>query len=126
MNTRRILRVTLIVIGVLAIAGIATEMRSNPLRRSESEIRDWVLQKTPLGSTRSDVMAVIAKQGWQGHPEYRGAARRDISAHRVSSYGADLGSYQGFPWRCRADAFWSFDADDRSTDLQVSRWCEGL
>ena len=103
---RRILAVSLIAVGVLGIAGIVAEMRSNPLRRSDGEIREWILQKAPLGCTKSDVMAVIAKEGWHGHPEFRGA-RRDISAYGVTFYGADLGSYQRFPWRCRADAFWS-------------------
>jgi hypothetical protein len=126
MTVRRILTIVLIGIGLIGIAGIAAELSLNPLRRSDSEIRKWVLQKTPIGSTREHLMTVIAREHWEGHPEFRGVPPRDLSTRGANSYGADLGSYQGLPWRCRADAFWTFDADDRVVDVYVSSWCEGI
>jgi hypothetical protein len=126
MRTRRIVTVVLISIGVIGVAGIAAELSLNPLRRPDSEIRKWVLRKTPISSTREHVMAVIAQEHWEGHPEFRGVPPPDLSTRGANSYSADLGSYQGLPWRCRADAFWSFGADDKVTDVYVSSWCEGL
>lgn len=114
-------------LGALGVAGITAKLSLNPLRHSDAEIREWVLQKTPLGSTRTEVMAVIAKEGWSGHSEFRGTPEPErFVSGGVTFYGADLGSYQGFPWRCRADAFWNFSADDKVIGVYVSSWCEGL
>jgi hypothetical protein len=126
MRVRRTVSVVLIGIAIVGVAGIAADLTLNPLRRSDSEIRKWVLQKTPIGSTREQVMAVIAKEHWGGHPEFRGSPPRGPLPPPEWCYGADLGSYQGLPFRCRADAFWTFDFHDRVTDVYVSSWCEGL
>jgi hypothetical protein len=126
MRIRPVVTAALISIGVIGVAGIAAELSLNPLRRSDTEIRKWVLQKTPIGSTREHVMEVIAKEHWEGHPEFRGVPPRTPLPPSDRCYGADLGSYQGLPFRCRADAFWIFDADHRVTDVYVSSWCEGL
>jgi hypothetical protein len=126
MRTRGFITAAVISIGVIGVAGIAAALSLNPLRRSDSEIRKWVLQKTPIGSTRDDVMAVVAKEHWEGHPEFRGVPPRTPLPPREKCYGADLGSYQSLPWRCRADAFWTFGVDDRVADVYVSSWCEGL
>jgi hypothetical protein len=126
MRARRVVTAVLISIGVIGVAGIAAELSLNPLRRSDNEIRKWVLQKTPIGSTREEVMAVIAKEGWEGHPEFRGTDEPGLFTRGISFYGAELGSYQSLPWRCRSNAFWCFGPDDELTYVFVSSWCEGI
>ena len=125
MNARAVTHAALITIGALGVAGIAAELVFNPLRRPKEKIQEWVLEKTPVGSSRQHVLAVIQREGWAGHPEFRGVVPKE-APRGISFYGADLGSYQGLPWRCRADAFWGFDANDRVIDLYVSSWCEGI
>jgi hypothetical protein len=62
MRTRGFITAAVISIGVIGVAGMAAALSLNPLRRSDSEICKWVLQKTPMASTRDDVMAGIAKE----------------------------------------------------------------
>jgi hypothetical protein len=116
------------VIGLLVIAALFAVVVANiiaarnPLRRSEEEIRQSVLQKTPLGSSQQEVSRVIARGPWLGQPASGGvntpATEKNISAQ--------LGSYQGFPWSCRVDAYWSFDDQLNLTDVHVVRSCNSL
>jgi hypothetical protein len=112
----------LLVAGLIAFAGIIAALDSNPLRRSEGQIRQWVMQKTPLGSSREEVMAAIAKEPWLGHPKFGGVG----TPPSVTDIDAKLGSYQGFPWYCRVDAYWSFDSQGKLTDVHVIRGCDSL
>jgi hypothetical protein len=107
----------------------------NPLTRPKSEVRAWLLGKTPIGSSREQIMATIEREHWEGHPEYRGEFHPevDLAARRLHrqypGYGAELGPYYFPPfyfWPCHASAYWLFGADDRVTDVFVSKWCEGL
>jgi hypothetical protein len=109
---------------VLGIEGIIVAFESNPLRRSDEEIRKSILQKTPLGSSRPQVMAAIAKEPWIGHDGYIGAGRPPSEG--VAFYGADLGSHWGLLGPCHAHAYWSFDDADTLIAVHVTSWCEGL
>jgi hypothetical protein len=102
-----------------------------PLGQPDAKVRAWVIQKTPIGSTRQRVMQVIVQRGWSGHREFRGVGNREVLNHRYGSYGAELGSYHRFffpcfIFPCHASAFWLFGPDDQVTDVYVSSWCEGL
>jgi hypothetical protein len=133
MQTRRI-----VVTGVALISAVvgyhsvlAATSNKPPLGHSDAEVRVWVLQKTPIGTSRQQVMAMIANEGWSGHREFRGVGDRKVFNHRYGSYGAELGSYHRFffpffIWPCHASAFWLFGPDDRVVDVYVSSWCEGL
>jgi len=76
-------------------------------------------------------MATIEREHWSGHREYRGTFRHEIEHRRYFGYGAELGAYRAFfppffIWPCHASAYWLFGADDRVTEVFVSKWCEGL
>jgi hypothetical protein len=120
------LGVTSLLLGalVLGIAGWLFAIESNPLRRSEDGLRTWVLQKTPLGSSRSQVIAVSAREKWGDNDTYVGTGMPPNVG--VTHFGADVGSYHGFLLPCHVHAYWSFDADDKLIDVYVFRWCEGL
>ena len=111
----------------LTVAFIVFRMQADPLRRSDSEVRASLLEQTPIGSTREQVLATIERERWRGHREYRGVYRREIEQHSYFGYGAELASYAAFfIFPCRSSAYWLFGADDRVTDVFVSSWCEGL
>ena len=115
------------VVVVLAAAFIVFRIQADPLRRSDSEIRASILGKTPIGSTREHVLATIEREGWLGHREYRGIHRPEVEHHSFFGYGAEISSYAPFfIFPCYSSAYWLFGADDRVSELFVSRWCEGL
>jgi hypothetical protein len=124
-----------VVIAVVLVLALACSLAyescaQNPLRHSEADVRAWLLQKTPIGSTREQVMATIVREHWSGHREYRGTFRREIEHHPYFAHGAELGTYRVlsplFIWPCHASAYWLFGANDRVTQVFVSKWCEGL
>ena len=103
----------------------------NPLRGSEPELRSWLLEKTPIGSTREHVLGTIDGERWIGHPEYRGFVRRELQHVPYFSYGAQVGRFRAFfppvfVFRCDVEAFWVFGPDDRVTDVFVSSYCHGM
>ena len=126
-------RVVIAVVLVLAGASLLAHeiCARNPLRRSNTEIRAWVLQKTPIGSTRKQVIATIEREHWSGHAYYWGTGSSEWKHHQHFKYGADLGSYHSFfspffIFPCRAAAYWLFGPDDRVTQILVSSGCSGL
>src|SRR5262249_62407130 len=64
-----LMAVTVVALGLVCIVA---SFALNPLRRSESDVRKWLLKQAPLGSTRNEVLVVVKKRGWSLHPEYRG------------------------------------------------------
>ena len=121
------------IVAVLALGGLLTHecCARNPPRGSDAEIRAWVLQQTPIGSTRKHVMATIQREHWSGHAWYWGGGSDEWAHHRYFRYGAELGTYHAFYppffiWPCRVAAYWLFGPDDRVTQVLVSQACEGL
>ena len=126
MRSHRVLTAVVVVV-CLAVGFIAFRIHADPLRRPDSEVRAKVLEKTPIGSTREQVLTTIEREGWRGHREYRGVHRREIEQHSYFGYGAELVSYAAFfIFPCRSSAYWLFGPDDRVTDVFVSSWCEGV
>ena len=126
MRSRRV-SIAVAVVVVLSAAFIVFRIQADPLRRSDSEIRASILAETPIGSTREHVLATIERERWRGHREYRGIYRPELQHHSYFGYGAEISVYAPFfILPCYSSAYWLFGADDRVTDVFVSRWCEGL
>jgi hypothetical protein len=126
-------RVVIVVVLVLAIGCLLAHESSarNALRRSDAEIRAWVLQKTPLGSTRKEVLATIEREHWSGHSWYVGPGSPEWEQHRYFKYCAELGTYRSFfppffVFPCRVFAYWLFGPGDRVIQVFVSSACSGL
>jgi hypothetical protein len=113
----------------------------SPIRHPENQIQSWVLRKAPLGSSVAEVKALIERQGWKLEFDWQGAQKFDYPwqstnlppAPREYPYvsgchviGADLGGYQGIPFRADVDAFWGFDDKGRLIDFHVRKNYEGL
>jgi hypothetical protein len=125
------------IVVVLALGGLLTHecwARKSP-KGSDAEIRAWVLQQTPIGSTRKHVMATIEREHWICHPWYEGSGgseAREWGRHRYHfKCCGEVGSYHAFYppffiWPCRVVACWLFGADDRLAQVLVSQACEGL
>jgi hypothetical protein len=100
-------------------AGIIVPFAFNPLRRSEKDIREWVLHQAPLGSSRNDVLRVVVRRGWKMHPEYRG--RFINKSIPTGGFGAELGSYLSWP-DVVVDVYWKFGASDRLEEVYVNKY----
>src|SRR5215471_3680213 len=114
---------TAVTVVALGLVCIVASVAVNPLRRSESDIRKWLLKQTPLGSTRNDVLVVVKKRGWSLHPEYRG--RFINGSVPTSGFGAELGTYTGFP-DTNVDAYWNFSPTDHLAEVYVNKWRHNL
>jgi hypothetical protein len=90
----------------------------------ESDIRAWILEQTPLGSTPLQVGLFIKKMQWFKNNEWSGAPGscsiypHDRGAHIISAH---VGNYQGVPWTRVVFARWSFDEQDKLIDVTVEK-----
>jgi len=108
-----------IAVVTLGLSCMIASFALNPLRRSESDIREWLLEQAPLGSTRNEVLIVVKKRKWTMHPEYRG--RFINGSFPIGGFGAELGSYMG--WNdFTVDAYWRFNPTDRLAEVYVNKW----
>ena len=109
---------------VVVLVGIlAAKVMLNPLRRSEDGVQKWLLAQTPLGSTREQVLVVVARRGWKMHPEYRGRfINRSVP---VGGFGAELGTYTGLS-DTKVDAYWRFSVTDTLVEVYVNKWKESF
>ena len=113
------LKIGLAVLAVVAlIAGFAGVAISNdPIRQSDTDVRQWLLSKTPTGSHFSDVSSFLEHNGW--HDE---RYQQRIPAPAAQPFlGGEIGNYQGIPWHTSVRAFWEFDDDGRLLDIQIER-----
>ncbi len=133
MSTRRLFLVLLVLAGVCLFA--YQSLARNPLKGSAAEIRAWVLEKTPLGSTRKQVMTTMEREHWsyQSYFTWSGSASgmREWGHHRHFKCCAELGSYHAFYppffiFPCHAFACWLFGPDDRLTQVLACSACDGL
>src|SRR5262249_31794835 len=103
----------------LGLVCIVASFAVNPLRRSESDIRKWLLKQAPLGSTRNDVLVVVKKRGWSLHPEYRG--RFINGGVPTGGFWAEVGTYTGV-LGTNGDANWSFSLPDHLSEMYGEKW----
>lgn len=131
MNARSIVFVGLLLVAICFFPRESLRAR-NPLKGSEAEIRAWVLEKTPLGSTRKQVITTIQREHWSYLPYFVGSSGvREWGNHRHFKCCGELGRYHAFYppffiFPCRAFACWLFGSDDRLTQVFTSSGCEGL
>lgn len=132
-------RVAWVVLAFIMIACVCLcEVPPNPLWRSQRDLRVWVLKQAPLGSTIDQVKTLIRKRRWTVVGEWQGRPSNVSSAvpyPKVKDYPAvkgehfihaDLGSYQGIPFRVGVDAHWGFDSAGRLVDLRIRKVPEAL
>jgi len=116
--------------------------RSNPLRRSNEEIRESILELTPIGTSMDEVLNTIeTNTEWEreymnentgysmnfGRPSFPSSF--DISENReiigVKSIRVTIGTYSG-SFKTYVIVYWGFDENSTLIDLAVRKDIDGL
>jgi hypothetical protein len=109
--------VLVVAIFALAIAAYSAHIATDPLRRSNSEVREWLLEKVPLGSSFEDARAVAIKDHWTITFEVPFNAPSPFMGERWIGY--DVGHY-GWPFPLHVTSKWRF-MDDKLVDIQIEK-----
>ncbi|MEN6385923.1 MAG: hypothetical protein ABFD79_12105 [Phycisphaerales bacterium] len=112
---------------LITLAVLLFIVLSNPLRRSEENIKNRLLSKTPLGTQFSEVKKYIKKQGWEidtFEDENRGfldQREHELKVVGEKSIRASLGDYHDIQmgYKANVTVFWGFDKDSRLIDIWV-------
>jgi len=116
-----------IVVGLIFVVYLGFD----PLRKSESNLRIYVLQYTPIGSRIEEVQKTIESKRWtvtnanndsgflhQGKNPFVEVGDRFIRA--------SLGDYRGFPFEVNVTVFWGFTEAGELLDIWVWKTSNGL
>jgi hypothetical protein len=127
-------KVIIAIIGILVITlGVTIIIAAlNPLRKSNAEIRNGILELTPIGMNMEDVMDIIAnkdKWRWDGHIipfGLRTGERSDAPLIGVQSIRATIGSYHMLSLRSPFGitlvvVFWAFDENSELIEVFVRK-----
>ena len=111
---RRNVAIIAIVFVAAVVAAVSVRIATNPVRRSDAEIRKWALTKTPRGTKSNEVWSVAYRQGWEldSPPTKR---------NPVTNIVGRVGSYQGFPFYTYVYGVWVFDTSNSLEDIRISR-----
>jgi hypothetical protein len=128
MILKRTLATCLIVTFALLFVGCSTN--SIPLSKSPDHLREWMLARTPLGTSPNEVYTYIKHQQWEIDEEVKkDGTLRQFEGHAMnlkivaSSVKCDLGitHYVYFPFPTEVYATWAFDSDNRLVDVWVDQ-----
>ena len=108
---------SVVAIFVVCIAAYSARIATEPLRRSNSEVREWLLKKVPLGSSFEDARAVAIRDHWTITFETPFNASSPFMGER--SIGYDVGHY-GWPFPLHVTSKWRF-MDDKLVDVQIEK-----
>jgi hypothetical protein len=113
---RRRIAILILAVPVVAIAAEwVIRPILNPLRRSPAAITASLLEKTPPGSTRAEVVAWVNAQGWPaGGKPY--PLNGEVPVQRI------LGKYDTYGFIVVVFAEWVFDTDGRLETVEVNKW----
>ena len=137
MKKRKIF-LTVVIASTLTLGGIAISILSNPIRRTENSIRNYLLQMTPVGTSMEDVIYIInGNNQWEVRDirENEGVAvhiregRRPEPTRFVMDYSSTvfvgersvnvhLGSYR-VVLITRVTAFYAFDENGELMDIFI-------
>ncbi|MDD4689884.1 MAG: hypothetical protein PHE51_09095 [Eubacteriales bacterium] len=115
-----LLALLIIVLGVAIIS-----YASNPLRKSEEQIRESMLKLTPIGTSMDEVTKVIEDKKWEitwvkhdHNNEYT-----DLSGDFIvgaKSIKATVGSYRKF-FIVYVEVYWGFDENDKLIAIEIRK-----
>ena len=99
---------------------------SNPLRRSETHIREGILKITPIGTNIEEVFKVVDEKKWVIGPPDEQKPRMPTSqvlkddAIKKKRIDAVIGEYRTI-FDTSVSVFWYFDDDLKLIDVEVSK-----
>jgi len=121
MSVKQRMTVSALALASLLITGCSA---ARPLHRSEAGIRASLLKRTPLGTSKKEVEAFIAREGWQPRSE-TGAPRTEQSAIQVHFGEYFICGTWGFAMR-GVWCHWRFDDDGHLVDIWVHKENDAL
>ena len=114
-----------LIISLIMIVAVAIFL-SNPLRKSNDQIRESVLEITPLGTNMEDVLKVIeTKKKWKVvwiNNDYKHEFT-DLSGDFVigtTSIKASIGKYRNF-FEVDVQVYWGFDENSKLIEVEVRK-----
>ncbi len=110
-----------VAICAVAVAAFSAHVATDPLRRSNTEVREWLLKKAPLGSSFEEVRALAIRDHWTITFEMPFNAPSPFQGECFIGY--EVGHYGFGPMHVRSK--WRF-VDNKLTDVQVDRIGEGI
>lgn len=106
---------------VALVIAVSSWLFTNPLRRPDSQVRDWLLKQTPLGSTSQEVRAVAERHGWFD------ANLQASDGHTFGPYlRGELGRYWSAPFYTYVTVFWEFDGNNRLAVVRIWKTTDAL
>jgi hypothetical protein len=127
-TTRGVRRALLTAKHKLWVAGIAGVLlfavvnhALNPLRWSDENLREWLLEKVPAGSSVARLTSVAGQEGWKIIGSWEHAESLNwpqIQGDLVVR--VHLGNYRGL-FLVAADSYWVFDESDRLIAIRLEQ-----
>jgi hypothetical protein len=109
------------ILTVIAVASVASVVLSNPLRRSETSVHAYLLERVPPGSTLDTLRDVSAHQGWRINSTWERGLHSDWGGIDGATVAwIYLGGYRNL-FRRDLDSFWAFDEHGKLIDVRVRR-----
>ena len=126
---RKILIFTILGLFVVILGVIAVTYATNPLRKSEEEIKANILKLTPIGTSMDDVINVIESNeswGWEGYISPNGFPV-DVSGDPIGekSISVILGSYRNI-FKTYVLSRWVFDENSKLIEVFVNKYILGF
>lgn len=126
------IRIIILIVCVLIISALIV-MLLNPLRRSESDIRDMVLESIPIGTEMEDAIEIITNNSkWEVmHIDYEHGYNVSISYGNeeivvgVKNMWIHLGFYRNI-FRTDVTAYLGFDSNSKLIDVAVRKDTDSL
>ncbi len=122
MSVNRRIILSLIAICAVVVAAFGAHVATDPLRKANPEVREWLLTKAPLGSSFGTVRAVAIRDHWLITYEIPFNAPSPFLGKR--SIGFEVGHY-GWPFPMHVTSKWRF-VDDKLVEVQVEKIGDGF
>ena len=128
----------LVVVLLIVVAVVFVVKALNPLRRSSEQIRENMLQQTPIGTSMEDVIKVIeSHEKWKidyvandiGYSMMGGApgdaSDREKPIIGKKSIRAVIGAYTNF-FNTTVTSYWGFDENSKLVNLHIHKDTDGF
>lgn len=146
MKKQRIIFIIICIV-ILIIGLFFINRALNPLRKSEAEIREYLFEFTPIGSTKEQVIDFINDNAEKHYPNaspryleldygfaikddrvvlrFHGAKYDDSEMIGSETLEAEIGTYYKF-FKARVIACWAFDESEKLIDIGVYKGYDSL
>lgn len=130
---RRSERIIVILLPVTIMAVVITlfvQVWRSPLRGSETDIRDRLLLRFPLGSSVEEVLGAFddVREDRSYDEPLDGSGYPYVAGSRLirTGLGGHVALVDGVPLSADVEAIWGFDGEGRLADVLVRKTVDGL